>query len=50
MLRALSKVIQVMVQVIIDAPHIHLCIEVHEHITKPHHLHQGLGEGSREDN
>jgi len=49
MLRELSKVIQVILQGVMDAPDLHLHVEVHEDITQPHHLHQRLGEGKREN-
>ena len=45
----LSEVVQVIVQVLIDTPHIHLGVDVDEDIPKAHHLHQRGGESGRKD-
>ena len=49
MLRELSKIIQMVLQVIIDAFYIYVRVDVDEKVAKPCHLHQCVGERGRED-
>jgi hypothetical protein len=40
MLRELSKIVQIVLQMIIDAFYIYLCVDMDEKVAKPYHLHQ----------
>jgi hypothetical protein len=48
-LRALSKIVQMALQVIIDAFYIYLRVDLDEKITKPCHLHQRIGKRGWKD-
>jgi hypothetical protein len=43
MLRELPKIVQMALQVIIDAFDIYLCVDMDEKVAKPCHLHQRVG-------
>ena len=43
MLRELSKIVQIVLQVIIDAVYIYLRVDMDKKVTKPCHLHQRVG-------
>ena len=45
----LSKVVQVILEILIDTPHIHLGVDVDEDIAESHHLHKRMGESGREN-
>jgi hypothetical protein len=47
MLREPSKIVQMVVQVIIDAFDIYLRVDMDEKVTKPRHLHQRAGKRGR---
>ena len=49
MLRELSKIVQMVLQVIIDTIYIYLRVEMDEKIAKPRHLHQRVGKRGWKD-
>ena len=49
MLRELSKIVQIVLQVIIDAVYIYLCVDMDKKVAKPCHLHQRVGKRGWKD-
>ena len=49
MLRELSKIVQMVLQVIIDAVYIYLGVDMDKKVAKPGHLHQRIGKHGWKD-
>jgi hypothetical protein len=49
MLRELSKIVQMVLHMIIDAFYIYLCVDMDEKVAKPCHLHQRVGKRGWKD-